>query len=422
MGEVYLGHDTSLDRPVAIKTVRGELARSPDFIARFLREARAQANLVHPHVVQVYFAGEQDGIWFMAMQLVDGGSLQDALDARRTVTWQEAARYMTGVTEGLIEAARLGIVHRDIKPANLLLDRSGEVHLADFGLAMGVGTQDTASRPECASTPRPLGTAPSLPQLTQVGAVMGTLDYMPPEQLKGAPLDARADIYALGATLFHLLTGHPPVQAKNPAEALAALQTGPISVRRHTRALPRAFADVIDRCLARDVADRFPDAESLAQALRRAGPQPTVPASLLVRTLAFALDVAVPVLIVRYTYLRSLGWVGAVFLVAALALGLATLGTTPGLWLMRLRLRTAGDGDVSVGRGLLRALLNVGWVLPLSVFLTALYASRPEASVLGLATVGMGALGLFGSFLALGRERRTLADRLSGTQVLMEVR
>jgi len=182
MGAVYLGYDTSLDRPVALKTLRPELAGDAAFLARFQHEARSQANLVHPHVVQIYFVGEEHGVWFMAMQLVDGGSLQEAVDRRGRLPWREVAVHFVGLTEALIEAARLGIVHRDLKPANVLVDRFGSAHLADFGLATG------ATLPQQTKT-FVRGTVPMSSDVSVAGSVMGTLPYMAPEQLQGLPLD-----------------------------------------------------------------------------------------------------------------------------------------------------------------------------------------------------------------------------------------
>ena len=191
MGAVYLGFDTSLNRPVALKTLRPELARDPSFLARFQREAQSQANLVHPHVVQVYFVGEERGVWFMAMQLVDGGSLQDAVDRQGPLPWTEVATHFVGLAEALVEAARMGIIHRDLKPANVLLDRYGIAHVADFGLV----TATHAPSDHDTLVKSPLA---SVAGLSVAGSVMGTLPYMPPEQLRGQRLDQRADVYGLG--------------------------------------------------------------------------------------------------------------------------------------------------------------------------------------------------------------------------------
>jgi len=156
MGAVYLGFDTSLNRPVAIKVIRPELAKMAGFTERFVREAQAQAQIAHSNVVQVYFIGEQQGTFYIVMELVDGGSLESA----QGMAWKDAIRHMTGLAEGLREASRLGIVHRDIKPANVLLDRFGLAHLADFGLAAAVDSMEPALAAGPTLAP---GQSPTLP-------------------------------------------------------------------------------------------------------------------------------------------------------------------------------------------------------------------------------------------------------------------
>jgi hypothetical protein len=411
MGDVYAAVDTSLQRAVAIKTMRAELAQDERLRALFLREAQAQARVVHPHVAQVYFAGEEGGIWFIAMQLLEGGSLADALPAKGRLPWQEAARHMLGVAEGLAEAARVGIVHRDIKPANILLDRSGEAHLADFGLAT------LASRPPAEA--REEGT---LPEASVTGVIMGTLDYSAPEQLRGGPVDARADIYSLGATFYHLLSGRPPRSASSLREAVEAhAGPPPRKLRRAARRVPADFCDVIDRCLTADPADRFQDFRELAHALRRAGPQPEVPAAGMARLVAWAIDLAPAAVALRYGYGRyPWGALAALLLVTLVSVWSA--GVTPGLWLMRLRLRTVGDGDVSPLRAVLRALFQSGWIYPLGEFLRFTYAGSRQADTWGIVAIAWAAASLLGSLGTLSGVHRALHDRLAGTRVLVDTR
>jgi serine/threonine protein kinase len=421
MGEVYLGFDTSLNRPVAIKTIRAELAQDQNFLARFMYEAQSQANVVHPHVVQVYFIGEERGIWFIAMQVVDGGSLQQLLDRQERLDWKDAARHMIGLVDGLLEAGRLGIVHRDIKPANILLDKFGEAHLADFGLATAQGLARAES---LAGAPR---TALSGSGLTQAGTVMGTLEYMPPEQLRAEPLDERADIYALGATFYHLLTGRPPVQAATLPEALAALSgPPPPRVRALAPDVPRGLARVIERCLERDRDRRPAGHRSLLALLRRVGPRPEVPASPLLRALSWAFDVLPFALVFKMLFGNPAltGVAGPIAfggLFLATGLGLATLGATPGQWLMRLRLRTRRDGEVSLSRGLLRCLLQHGFLLMLALFYAAAYGSSPYASSLGVIALIFGMVSLVGALGSLFGTKQTLYDRLTGTRVLVDI-
>lgn len=414
MGAVYLGFDTSLNRPVALKTLRPELARDPSFLARFQREAQSQANLVHPHVVQVYFVGEERGVWFMAMQLVDGGSLQDVVDRHGPLPWSEVATHFVGLAEALVEAARLGIVHRDLKPANVLLDRYGIAHVADFGLATAThapSDHDTLVRSPMAS----------IPGLSVAGSVMGTLPYMPPEQLRGEPLDQRADVYGLGATVYHLLVGAPPVKARAAAEALQIIEAGIVPVRRARSDVPRALASIVDRCLQPDPAARFQTHQELAWAVRHAAPQPQVAPAPVVRLLAGALDLLPALAVLRFCFEKA-PWAAPLWFLVWLGLGLAFLGASPGQWLMRLRVRTDVDGDVPPGRAAARALLQWGWFAPLSFTLSLLYASGDTlASALGFGGTGWAVVVLLGALPAALR-RPTLVDRLTRTRVLVDVR
>ena len=414
MGAVYLGYDTSLDRPVALKTLRPELAGDAAFLARFQHEARSQANLVHPHVVQIYFVGEEHGVWFMAMQLVDGGSLQEAVDRRGRLPWREVAVHFVGLTEALIEAARLGIVHRDLKPANVLVDRFGSAHLADFGLATG------ATLPQQTKT-FVRGTVPMSSDVSVAGSVMGTLPYMAPEQLQGLPLDQRADVYGMGATIYHLLSGEPPVRAETPDQALRAIQAGIPAVRSRRPDVPVLLAEVVDCCLRADPAERFQDHHDLLRAVRRAEPQPVVAPTPLVRGLAGLLDLLPAAAVLRFSFFRA-PWAAPLWFAAWLVLGHLALGASPGQWLMRLRLRTEDDGDVAPWRGAGRALLQWGWYAPLAIAFRLLYVSAgSETLVLGWVGLGWAAVALLGLLPALLR-RPTLVDRLTRTRLLVDVR
>jgi len=412
MGEVYRAIDTSLNRPVAIKTLQPALAGNAEFLQAFLTEARAQANVVHPHVLQVHYLGRgDDGQLFMAMQLVENGSLQDVLDRGETLSWQDAARHMLGLAEGLVEVARVGIVHRDIKPGNLLVDRYGEAHLGDFGLAVG-----GAELP-----PMPLGMpAPSSPA---TASVAGTPEYMAPEQARGEPLDQRADIYALGGTFYQLLTARTPVAPTTDLAALVRAHLGPPPppVRALRPDVPRDLARVIDRCLERDRSKRFATHQELVVALRRALPQPVVPASPVVRTFAWALEAAPLALLVRLC-LGMMPWLPFALHLTASLLSVAVLGATPGQWLVRLRLRTTGDAEVPPARSLARFLLQFGWVLPLSYFLHAAFEGSRAADPLGWAAIALAIPALPGALAALFGPRRALHDLLSGTRVLVDTR
>ncbi len=425
MGDVYKGFDLSLKRPVAIKTIRPELAKDQGFLVRFAREATAQANVVHPNVVQVYFIGEDQGVWFIAMQVVDGGSLQRFVDEQRRMSWQDAARHMGGVAAGMAEAARLGIVHRDIKPSNILLDKAGRAHVADFGLAKARGDTDVAS--PVLQADRTLSDA-ELSAVTQVGAISGTPGYVAPEQLDGRALDERADVYALGATFFHLLGGRPPVEARSLLDALALYKGGaraPV-LRSLAPEVPKGFAAVIDRCLAPEPADRIGSFAELERAIARASPQPIVPAGVFVRALTWAMDVGPFIALLAFTVFASnMGSPAVVAPIAAFlaagAAAAATTGGTPGLWLMRLRLRTKDDGDVSFARGMARFIVQHGWFVPIALFTSFVYSSVPYAEPLGIVGVLWLAIVLLGSIGAAFGSRRALHDVVTGTRVLVDV-
>lgn len=433
MGAVYLGYDTSLNRPVAIKVIRPELASMPGFSERFVREAQAQAQIAHSNVVQVYFIGQQQGTFYIVMELVDGGSLAGV----GKLDWKEGIRHMTGLAEGLREAARLGIVHRDIKPANVLVDRFGLAHLADFGLAAAVN----AVEPGMGHGPTlPPGQSPtlhgaggqkttggsSLPKLTQVGAIMGSPGYMSPEQAHGQPLDARADMFSLGAAFYELLTGEPPVKADSipGAQQFYRSVTRIPPVQARAKDVPGPFAKVIDRCLELDPQKRFADYDALLMALERAAPEPMVPATPLQRLLSFALDVAVYAAVTRFT-VQTFPLAGFAALAAWVAVGAIWLQATPGQWLMRLHLRTTADTEPKLMACALRFLLQHGALAFAALTVSAIYRSAGEGLTLAyfVAAVALAALSLLGSLGALfTRRKQALHDLLTRTMVLVNTR
>ena len=419
MGAVYLGHDTSLDRPVALKVILPGLAATPGFHERFLREARAQARVAHSNVVQVFFVGEQAGTLFMAMELVDGGSLDGKA---RQLTWEDALVHMRGLAEGLREAARLGIVHRDIKPSNVLLDRFGLAHLADFGLAAPVRTAGEAMPQLPAAGPQGSG---ALPSFTRVGEVMGSPPYMSPEQAKGQPLDARSDIYSLGASFYELLTGKLPNSATSLRELYAFFDgPAPQRVAELCPDVPRRFARVIDRCMERDLGKRFQSWDEVIQALDAARPRPVVSAPAITRVLAWLLDVAPFALLARVLG-GELAVYGFLLLPLWYLLGVVILGASPGQWMMRLRLRRNPDLRPGFLRVFARGTLQHAWTAAAALWLNAVYTSAGEARLLGLTALAgiLAAPPLLGSlWFFFNREHRTLVDLVSGTRVLLDVR
>jgi eukaryotic-like serine/threonine-protein kinase len=419
MGAVYLGFDTSLHRQVALKVIRPELASAATFADRFLREARAQAQIAHSNVVQVYFVGQERDVLFMAMELVDGGSLADALEGGKRLSWQDAVRHMRGLAEGLREAARLNIIHRDIKPANILLDRFGLAHLADFGLAAPVNSREKAADPNEKQI------AANLPKFTQLGAVLGSPPYMSPEQARGEVLDVRTDIYGLGACFYELLGGSPPTMAATFTE-LMTFVVGPPPPKLTQRApqVPVKVSQLIDRCMERDLTRRFQTYDQLIEALDDAAPRPEVPASVVMRVLAWLIDVSIFASAARFT-LTLFAPTGFIALALWVVLGLFAVGSTPGQWMMRTVLRRPGDLPVSKLRGLARFAAQHGWLAFGSLALAGLYRSEGSTGVFAfaaLAAVGF-IVGVLGSVAALFTSgRRSLVDILTGTQVLVDVR
>jgi hypothetical protein len=250
---------------------------------------------------------------------------------------------------------------------------------------------------------------------------MGTLPYMSPEQLRGEPLDQRADVYGLGATIYHLLVGAPPVTARTAPEALKQIQAGIVPVGRARTDVPRALATIVDRCLVPDPAGRFQSHHDLARAVRHAAPQPQVAPAPLVRVIAGLLDVAPAVAVYVPTHVQS-PWAAPVFLALWLALGTAFLSASPGQWLVRLRVRTDADGDVPPLRAAVHALLQWGWAILLGVGYSLVTHGVDTAAVaLLIAGLGWAAIALLGALPAVLR-KPTLVDRLTRTRVLVDVR
>jgi WD40 repeat protein len=248
MGVVYRATDPELGRQVALKLVAPERAQDPRFRELFVRESLVAAGLEHPNVIPIYRAGEDEGRLYIAMRYVEGASLQDLIAERGRVPPGRAARVVARVADALDAAHARGLVHRDVKPANVLIaDPDGEEHvyLTDFGLSAGM----SAGREG--------------PQ----GGWAGTLAYLAPEQIRGGPIDARSDVYALGCVLFHALAGQPPFPTADEAKALEAhLTEAPPRLADVAPGLPPALDDVVRRAMAKRPEDRFATAGELGRA------------------------------------------------------------------------------------------------------------------------------------------------------------
>jgi serine/threonine protein kinase/WD40 repeat protein len=255
MGEVYLGYESSLDRRVAIKVLPAEFARDPDLVRRFRGEATAAARLIHPNIIQIYFIGEDDGHQYFAMQYVDGMSLAQFLSRGNRPSVDEALAIIDEVLSGLAAAHRLGFVHRDIKPANILLDNAHRrALLADFGLVKSL--EDTAAT------------------RTSAGAVLGTADYMAPEQGLGQTVDFRSDLYSLGVVLFQLLCGRLPFVGRDSTAVIYQhVHEPPPAVQELAAEVPAELATIVARLLAKSPRDRYQSAAEVLAEIRaiRAG-------------------------------------------------------------------------------------------------------------------------------------------------------
>jgi serine/threonine protein kinase len=245
MATVDLARDVELDRPVALKRLAENLARDEDLQRRFLREARLAARLAHPNVVRVFDVGEDDGRPFIAMEYVEGETLAELVAQRAPLPAAEAARLGTQMCAGLAAAHAAGLVHRDVKPQNLLLSTDGVLKLGDFGIAAGHdGTR-----------------------LTLAGTVLGTAGYLAPEQARGEEVTAAADIYAVGAVLYELLTGEPSRTAGSLAELGSEDGFGPPDVAARVPSAPRELVAAVNACLSARPEDRPPSAAALARLL-----------------------------------------------------------------------------------------------------------------------------------------------------------
>ena len=253
MARVYRAYHPQLDRYVAVKVLRSDLVEEEDFLARFKREARAVAALRHPNIVRVFdFDVEQD-VYYMVMELLEGDSLRTRLNDYRAREEQmplgDVARILLDVLEGLQYAHGEGMVHRDVKPGNILLSRSGQAVLTDFGIAQIIG-----------------GT-----RYTVSGALMGTLNYMSPEQGLEGECDARSDIYSLGIVFYEILTGDPPFDADTPLAILMKHVNDPLPPpRKMEPSIPKPLERVVLKALAKRREQRYQSADEMAQALRKA--------------------------------------------------------------------------------------------------------------------------------------------------------
>lgn len=241
MAEVYLAEQRSLGRRVALKILKPELAADETYLKRFVREARAIAQLVHPNLVQIYQADCIDGFWFIAQEYVSGQTLQQLVRRGGPLSAKRVADILWQVSAALDCAAESGVVHRDIKPDNILLGDNGDVKVADFGLARVIDSQEQSSL-----------------ALTQVGMTLGTPLYMSPEQAQGKPLDHRSDMYSLGITCYFALNGQPPFHGDTAlAVAIQHINQPPKSLETLRPDVPPPLVRIIHRMIEKEPKDRY---------------------------------------------------------------------------------------------------------------------------------------------------------------------
>jgi len=261
MALVYQAIDPAFGRTVAIKVLSSKLSDEPHYVERFLREARSMARLQHPHILPVYDVGEQDGSAYLVMLYVDSGSLHERLAATRQgkrLSLRELLTMMRPVADALDYAHRHGVIHRDVKPQNILLTAQQYPFLTDFGIAKITDSTDNNAA-----------------SLTLANTVIGTPDYMSPEQGQGLPLDGRADLYSLGIILYEVFTGRTPFRTQTATETPLAIMmrhitTPPPTPRSINPQLPDALEAVLLRALAKQPDDRYPTGIALFVALELA--------------------------------------------------------------------------------------------------------------------------------------------------------
>jgi predicted Ser/Thr protein kinase len=422
MGEVYLATDLALDRPVAIKVLPAGVARDPARRDRLVREARAQARITHPNVGHIYFIGEESGRLYFAMEYVAGETLAARL-AAGPLAVDDALAMVRSAALGLREAQRHGITHRDIKPSNLMIDGHGMVKVLDFGLAAGSLDEGAAHVGPVAQT-----------------SFAGTPLYMAPEQARGEPVDFRADVYALGATLFHLVAGRPPFEADDLGVLLSKHASAERPALPRRSGTPRTTIAAIDalcsRMMATAPADRFASYDDLIRAIELASVEHLRPAGLWVRSMATLIDLlvataAVSAVMGLFAIITRHGagdWGGLVLLgyAAIGAVLIARTGRTLGLWLFELEvIDAATGGKPPLSRAALRMVLPIavpciGLLIKYGLELFDYRLNRLVGELMS-GTIGIAPLALLWASVR-SVSKRTFWDKLSATMVRYRTR
>lgn len=258
MGEVYRARDNRLRRDVAIKVLPPHLSADAEYLARFEREAQAVAQLSHPNILAIHDFGQDHGVTYAVTELLEGSTLRRRLDAGK-LPWRDAAQFGVAIADGLAAAHAKGIVHRDLKPENLFLSSDGRLKILDFGIAhwAAPGNPDDETRVRTSNV-RP----------TEPGTLLGTMGYMSPEQVRGQPVDHRADLFSLGATLYEMLTGRRAFTGPSQPDTMSAILKEDPAALPAELGIPPALQAIVARCLKKSPADRFQSAQDVGSALQ----------------------------------------------------------------------------------------------------------------------------------------------------------
>ena len=242
MANVYLAYDTILDRRVAIKVLRGDLSNDEKFVRRFQREALSASSLSHPNIVEMYDVGEDNGIYYIVMEYIEGKTLKQLIKKRGALTLSETIDIMLQITDGISQAHDSYIIHRDLKPQNIMIKEDGTIKITDFGIAMALNST----------------------QLTQTNSVMGSVHYLPPEQASGKGSTIRSDIYSMGILFYEILTGSLPFKGENAVEiALKQMRDEIPSVCKKNPAIPQSVENVILKATAKNPKNRYSDSKEM---------------------------------------------------------------------------------------------------------------------------------------------------------------
>ena len=249
MANVYLAYDTILERNVAVKVLRGDLADDEKFVRRFQREALSASSLSHPNIVEMYDVGEDNGNFYIVMEYIDGQTLKQLIKKRGHLTVPEAIDIMLQLTDGLAHAHDSYIIHRDIKPQNIMILEDGMVKITDFGIAMAINASD----------------------LTQTNSVMGSVHYLPPEQAAGKGSTIKSDIYSLGILFYEMLAGTMPFRGETAVEiALKHIKDPMPSIRKINPKVPQSVENIIFKSTAKNPKNRYNNVRELHDDLKTA--------------------------------------------------------------------------------------------------------------------------------------------------------